>query len=70
MFSATRDKVVANGAIAALARRMPTAHLITLDGARHEILMEREAVREAFFAAFDVFIPGTPAFGEAAVEAL
>ena len=39
---------------------------IVIPGARHEILMEREAIREQFWAAFDAFIPGSPnAFEEA-----
>jgi lysophospholipase len=31
-----------------------------IPGARHEILMERDAIREQFWAAFDAFIPGSP----------
>jgi lysophospholipase len=31
-----------------------------LRGARHEILMESDPIREQFWAAFDAFIPGTP----------
>ena len=34
--------------------------MIVIPGARHEILMERDAIREQFWAAFDAFIPGTP----------
>jgi lysophospholipase len=34
-----------------------------IPGARHEILMESDRVREEFWAAFDVFVPGTPGFG-------
>jgi lysophospholipase len=29
-----------------------------LDGAAHEILIERDVFREPFWAAFDAFIPG------------
>lgn len=66
MFAAARDRIVDGGAITRLASRLPTAHVVTLDGARHEILMERDAIRDAFFAAFDAFVPGTEAFpGEA-----
>ena len=35
-------------------------------GAEHEVLMERDAVREQFWAAFDAFIPGTRVGDEAA----
>jgi lysophospholipase len=31
-----------------------------IPGARHEILMERDVIREEFWAAFDAFIPGSP----------
>ena len=34
--------------------------MIVIPGARHEILMERDVIREQFWAAFDAFIPGTP----------
>lgn len=33
--------------------------LLTIDGAAHEILQERDLYREQFLAAFDAFIPGT-----------
>ena len=32
---------------------------IVIPGARHELMMERETIRQQFWAAFDVFIPGT-----------
>ena len=42
-------------------RRPPEGrHAIVIPGARHEILMERDEIREQFWAAFDAFIPGTP----------
>jgi lysophospholipase len=68
--AAGADKVVGNAALAALARRLRTGHLITLDGSRHEILMERDAIRAAFFAAFDAFVPGTDPFPGDAVDPL
>jgi lysophospholipase len=33
--------------------------VIVIPGARHEILMERDAIREQFWAAFDAFVPGS-----------
>lgn len=33
--------------------------VIVIPGARHEILMERDAIRGQFWAAFDAFIPGS-----------
>lgn len=60
--AAAEDKVVANRPMELLAAQMRTAEVVTLPTARHEILMERDAVRDAFWAAFDAFIPGTPTF--------
>jgi lysophospholipase len=37
------------------------AHLVVA-GARHEIMMEQDIYRGQFWAAFDAFVPGTPAF--------
>jgi lysophospholipase len=64
MFAAGGDKVVNNPATARLARRLRLAQLLTVDGARHEMLMETDAVRSAFFAAFDGFIPGQDHFAQ------
>ena len=38
---------------------MRSGSLLTIDGARHEILQEADIYREQFLAAFDAFIPGT-----------
>ena len=35
---------------------------LMIPGARHEILMETNRIRDEFWAAFDVFVPGTPGF--------
>lgn len=61
-FAAADDKVVANRPMAALAHQMRTADVIMLPTARHEILMERDSIRQSFWAAFDAFIPGSPTF--------
>ena len=34
------------------------SRLIVIDGAEHEILMERDSLRDQFWVAFDKFIPG------------
>lgn len=65
LLAAGADRVVDNRAIFLLARRMRTARAITLDGARHEILMERDGIRDAFFAAFEAFVPGSDPFAPA-----
>ena len=38
--------------------RLRAGRLIVIDGAEHEIMMERDALRDQFWAAFDAFIPG------------
>ncbi len=58
------DKVVSIAAITRLVRRLKTAGMVSLDGAQHEVLQETDAVRAAFWAAFDAFIPGNESFPE------
>lgn len=59
--AAGADTVVSTRAIERYARGIRSGSLITIDGARHEILHERDYFREQFFAAFDAFIPGSGA---------
>ncbi|MGY2052004.1 alpha/beta hydrolase [Methylobacterium sp. JK268] len=54
------DPVCSTPAIERFAARLRAGHGLTLRGARHEILMERDGIREQFWAAFDAFVPGTP----------
>ena len=54
------DPVCATPVTERFAARLKAGHAIVLPGARHEILMERDPIREEFWAAFDAFIPGTP----------
>ncbi|TYR30194.1 alpha/beta hydrolase [Mesorhizobium microcysteis] len=56
--AAGADRVVDTPTIERFARCLRTGSLVTIDGARHEILQEADAYREQFFAAFDAFIPG------------
>lgn len=55
---AGNDHVVSNKAIEDLASRLRAGSQIVLGGARHEILQERDSIREQFWAAFDAFVPG------------
>jgi lysophospholipase len=55
---AGQDRIVSSDATERFAQRLDLAQLICIPGARHEILMERDALRDQFFAAFDAFIPG------------
>jgi lysophospholipase len=41
------------------ARRLHAGGFIELPGSRHEPMQETDATREAFFAAFDAFVPGS-----------
>ena len=52
-------RVVDTRACERFAERLRSGRLIVLDGAEHEILNERDLFRDAFWAAFDAFIPGT-----------
>ena len=58
--AAGADPVCSTPATERFAARLKAGHAIVIPGARHEILMERDAIREQFWAAFDAFIPGTP----------
>jgi lysophospholipase len=62
--------VCATPVIERFAARLKGGHAIVIPGARHEILMERDAIRDEFWAAFDAFIPGTPDpnFGPSAAQ--
>jgi lysophospholipase len=58
LIASGREQVVDNDAIERFAQQLDIATLITVPGARHEIMMERDELRALFFAAFDAFIPG------------
>lgn len=57
--AAGEDRVVDTPAIEAFASRLKVGRCVTLRHARHEILMERDPIREQFWAAFDAFVPGS-----------
>ena len=52
------DEVVSNKAIEELGRRLRSGRSVTIDGARHELLQERDVFREQLLAAFNAFVPG------------
>ena len=58
LVAAGADTLVSTPAIEAYARQLRDASLVTIDGARHEILQEADRYREQFWAAFDAFVPG------------
>jgi len=59
MIVAGLDRVVSLKAIEAVAAELRVGGQVAIAGARHEVLMERDIIREQFWAAFDAFIPGT-----------
>ncbi|WP_230531406.1 alpha/beta fold hydrolase [Microvirga roseola] len=58
--AAGADPICATPATERFAAHLKAGHAIVIPGAKHEILMERDEIREQFWAAFDAFIPGTP----------
>lgn len=58
IIAAGQDPVVSTPAIERFAARLKTGSALVLPTARHEILMETDAIRAQFWAAFDAFIPG------------
>ncbi|MDN2565053.1 alpha/beta hydrolase [Aquibium sp. A9E412] len=59
--AAGADEVVSNRAIEDYHGRLRSGALVTVDGARHELLQEADAYREQVLAAFDAFVPGSDA---------
>lgn len=56
MVSAIGDEWVDSTDHPQIAERSPMIDLVSIEGSRHEILMERDEVRQRFWAAFDVHI--------------
>jgi len=54
-----RDEIVSTRAGENFAQQMQVALHTTIPGARHEIMMERDELREQFWAALDAFLPGS-----------
>jgi lysophospholipase len=64
----TADRVTDTSTAERFAARLKAGKALIITGALHEIMMERDEVREQFWAAFDAFIPGTPANVDAQPE--
>lgn len=58
MLAAGDDEIVSSKAIEALSSRLRAGTQLVLRGSRHEIMQERDFIREQFWAAFDAYIPG------------
>jgi lysophospholipase len=59
LVAAGRDRVVSTAAIEHLSEELKAGAHVVIPGARHEILMEENALRQLFWAAFDAFVPGS-----------
>lgn len=62
VLSAAEDRIVDPRASGRFAARIRGGGHLPMRASRHEIMMERDDVRELFWAAFDAFVPGTRAF--------
>jgi lysophospholipase len=60
--AAGADRIVSTAAVERFAQRLRVGSLLVVPGARHEIIMERDVYRGQFLAAFEAFVPGTPAY--------
>ena len=59
ILAAGNDQIVSTPAIERFASRIKNCTHIVLAGSHHEILQERDQLREQFWAAFDAYIPGS-----------
>jgi lysophospholipase len=54
--AAGQDRLVDNGAEAAVVARLPRGRYVEIPGARHEILMETDELRAPFWREFDTLV--------------
>ena len=59
--AAADDRIVDTQSTERFARRLKAGRCLTIPHARHQVIMESEAIVAQFWAAFDAFIPGSPA---------
>jgi lysophospholipase len=59
--AAGADRVTDTAATARFALRLGNARIVVIDGAQHEILIERDVLRAQFWTAFDGCVPGSSA---------
>jgi lysophospholipase len=59
LISAGNDVIVSNKSIENFSRKLRSGKTLTINGAKHELLQERDIFREQLLAAFDSFIPGS-----------
>ena len=56
LVAAGQDRIVSSSATEALASRLKIGARVVIGGARHEILQERDEIRQRFWAAFDAYL--------------
>lgn len=56
---AGNDNVVSNRVLEMFTTQVKTCQLLVIAGAKHEILQERDEIRDQFWAAFDAYVPGS-----------
>jgi len=62
ILAAGADMIVSTAATERFSVRLRAGSHLIVAGSRHEIMMERDAYRSQFWAAFDAFIPGSPLY--------
>lgn len=68
--AAGADEVVSTPVIEKFARGLRSGAVVTVDGARHELLQEADIYREQLLAAFDAFVPGSdPVYARTSLDA-
>ena len=55
------DRVVDVAATERFASRLRAGRIVVIEGAEHELMVERDLFRDQFWAAFDQFVPGSAA---------
>lgn len=58
IIAAGADRIVDTAATERFAIRLKAGGSLTIPGARHQVIMERESITDQVWAAFDAFIPG------------
>lgn len=62
ILAAGEDGIVSTPATERFSVRLRAGSHLIVAGSQHEIMMERDAYRSQFWAAFDAFIPGSPIY--------
>ena len=59
LIAAGNDQIVSSDAVEEFGARLRTGAQLTIDGAQHELMQERDTYREQLLACFDAFVPGS-----------